>query len=106
MQIFPVGHRVLIQPDKVEEITKSGIYLAPQVVEKEQLAQATGTVIGIGLDCWKEFVLPWAKIGDKVVYQRYAGMRVPNNKGGFVENMLLLNDLDITGIILEDVTHD
>lgn len=102
MRIVPVGHRVLIKPDKVEEVTKGGIIIAKQVVEKEQLAQATGTVVDIGLDCWKEFAEPWAKIGDKVIYQRYAGMRIPDGKGGFVEDVILLNDLDITGTILEE----
>lgn len=102
MKIVPVGHRVLVKPDKVEEVSKGGILIAKQVVEKEQLAQATGVVIGHGLDCWKEFEFPWAQIGDRVVYQRYAGMRIPDGKGGFMEDTILLNDLDITGIILED----
>lgn len=102
MQIVPVGHRVLIKPDEVEEVTPGGIVIPKPHLEKEKLAQAIGTVVAVGLDCWKEFISPWAKVGDKVVYQRYAGMRIPDGKGGFVEDAILLNDLDVTGIILED----
>lgn len=106
MQIAPVGHRVLIRPEKVEEVSRGGIVIAKPHVEKEQLAQVCGEVLATGADCWREYESPWCKVGDKVLYQRYAGMRVPDGKGGFRDDMVLLNDLDITGIVLEDVAHD
>lgn len=106
MQVAPVGHRVLIQPEKVEETTKGGIIIAKPHVEKEQLAQVCGKVLAVGADCWHEYASPWCKVGDRVLYQRYAGMRVPDDRGGFRDDMVLLNDLDITGIVLEDITND
>ena len=101
MKIIPIGHRVLIKPDKIEEKIGS-IYIAKTVQEKEQQAQVSGVILGMGADCYREYDVPWCKIGDKVLYQRYAGMKIPDGKGGFIEDLLLLNDLDITGIIIDE----
>lgn len=101
MKVKPVGHRVLIKPDKIEEVTKGGIIIHRDLVEKEQQAQVSGVVVDMGLDCYREYDVDWCKIGDKVLYQRHAGMRVPDGNGGFLEDLLLLNDLDVTGIIEE-----
>ena len=98
MIVRPVGHRVLVKPEKIEEKIGS-IVIAKATTDKEQLAQVRGTVLDVGKDCWREFNDPWCKIGDTVLYQRYAGMRVPDGRGSFIEDMLLLNDLDITAIV-------
>jgi len=99
-----VGHRVLIKPDKIEEVSKGGIIIAKPAVEKEQLGQVTGVVLALGNDCWREYDAPWCKVGDKVLYQRYAGMRIPDaeSEGGFRPDMVLLNDLDITGVVTNE----
>ena len=102
MKILPVGHRILIKPDKIEEKTKGGIIIHHDLLQKEQQAQVAGMVVEVGGDCYREYDAPWCKKGDRVLYQRHAGMRVPDGKGGFLEDLLLLNDLDITGIILEE----
>ena len=106
MRILPVGHRILIQPDTIEEKTKGGIIIHREAVAKEQQAQVTGLVLAVAVDAYREYDAPWCKEGDKVLYQRYAGMRIPDGNGGFVEGLLLLNDLDVTGIVLEEVTND
>ena len=105
MNVKPVGHRVLIKPEKVAEVSKGGIVIARPAIEKEQLAQVMGVVLAVGEDCWQEYKLPWCKVGDRVLYQRYAGMRVPDGRGGFRDDMVLLNDLDITAIA-EEVKND
>lgn len=104
MKVRPIGHRVLIKPDKVEEVSKGGIIIAKPAIDKEQLGQVTGIVLAIGEDCWREYDKPWCQVGDRVLYQRYAGMRVPDNEceGGFRSDMVLLNDLDITGVVTND----
>lgn len=99
MNIKPVGHRVLIKPDKIEEVTKGGIIIHRDYIEKEQQAQVAGTVLAVGYDAYREYDFKWCNVGDRVLYQRHAGMRVPDGKGGFIEDLLLLNDLDVTGII-------
>jgi len=85
----------------VEEVSKGGIIIHKGLVEKEQQAQVAGVVLKVGKDCYREYDTPWCKEGDKVLYQRHAGMRIPNNEGGYIEDLLLLNDLDVTGLIEE-----
>ena len=102
MKVKPVGYRVLIQPDKVEEVTETGIVIAREAVKNEQLGQVAGKVLAIGEDCWAEHKKPWCKVGDRILYQRYAGMRVPDGKGGFRDDLVLLNDTDISGVIVSE----
>ena len=70
MKIRPLGERVLIKQTKQEETTKSGIVL-PDTASKEK--PITGEVTAIG-EAIKEI-----KIGDKVIYEKYAGTEVKDN---------------------------
>ena len=70
MKIRPLGERVLIKQTKQEETTKSGIVL-PDTASKEK--PIIGEVTAIG-DAIKEI-----KIGDKVIYEKYAGTEVKDN---------------------------
>jgi len=124
MRILPVGHRVLVRIEKVEETTKGGIVLPGKLVESEALAQQFGTVEAIGRTCWTDLgnkqvkkyqdncVVEekvsdaWCNVGDKVLFQRHAGMRIPDNDGGFLEDLILLNDIDITAICVEESDSD
>lgn len=98
-----VGHRLLIQPDVVEEVTKSGIVLVKKSVDLEQTAQERGTVLQIGPQCWDEFGdgTPWCKVGDKVFYPKYSGMRLREHMDD-EKFLIALNDEDIVGVIIED----
>lgn len=96
MKITPLGYRVLIKPDIVEEKTKSGIVLT---IDKkaEQRAQVSGVILDIGPDAWSESKNPHCcSIGDRVLFQRYSGMRIPDDLGNMREDLLVLNDTDIS----------
>ena len=97
--IIPAGHRVLIRPDSVEEITKGGIVLPKQVQDAEQNATIMGTIVALGGNAWKAFDdgNPWANVGDRVGFAKYGGMIVtdPDTQ----EKLRILNDEDITFII-------
>ena len=43
--ITPVGHRLLVQPLALEEVSVGGIILSKDTVDMERLAQMRGTVI-------------------------------------------------------------
>jgi co-chaperonin GroES (HSP10) len=101
MQVIPVGYRVLVEPDKVEEVSKGGIIVTTTNKKLEQQAQVKGTVIALGTECWRESKAPWCKVGDKVLYQKHVGMRIPGLDGNMLDNYLLLNDEDITAIVRE-----
>ena len=70
MKIRPLGERVLIKQTKQEETTKSGIVL-PDTASKEKPIIGEVTAIGKAI---KEI-----KIGDKVIYEKYAGTEVKDN---------------------------
>lgn len=107
MKIKPVGHRLLIEQDRVKETTVGGIVVVtPDQLKKEQQAQIRGTVIAVGEDAWKEFKEPWCKVGDRVLYQRHSGMKITDEYGNFVQDYILLNDLDVTAVVTEeDIKH-
>ena len=119
-RLKPFGHRVIVIPDEVEETTESGIYIVSDL-EAEQQAQCKGVVLAVGPTAFKDLGCkvihskygdvtvvehagdPWCKVGDKVYYQRHAGMRIPDENGKLRKDILMLNDQDITaGVVEED----
>ena len=79
--IIPTGGHVLVLPDAVEEKTSGGIYLPETIRDKEQAAATSGIVVSIGSSAWKDLDdgSPWAKVGDRVSYSRYAGVVMKGN---------------------------
>lgn len=100
--IKPVGFKILVKPDPIEEKTKSGIFIA--VDEKlEKGARIRGTVIEVGPEAFTAYqkhlkdmgipVLPWVKAGDTVYFARYAGKVIIDHQTS--EEYIILNDEDI-----------
>jgi len=96
----PTGHHVLIEPDKVDEKTKGGIYLPETARKQEQNATVTGVIIAVGKQAWMGFgdSEPWAAVGDRVYFAKYGGV-VITNEG---KDYRLVNDEDVVAIIKED----
>ncbi|MBI2324068.1 MAG: co-chaperone GroES [Chloroflexi bacterium] len=71
-KLKPLGARVVIKPLQREEMTKSGIVLPDTAKEKPQ----EGIIVAVGpggLDKNGNKVEMVLKVGDKVLYQKYAG---------------------------------
>lgn len=68
MKIKPLGDRVLVRIDEVEEKTSGGIYIPQTAQEKTQI----GVVVEVGDD--KDAIK--VKAGQKVMYDKYAGTTV------------------------------
>ena len=89
--IAPLGDRVLVKPDPVQDRTESGIVLAN--AEASQEYPDTGVVIALpeivlpGFDDPKDFV----RVGDRVLFDRYKGDEVKVNKDKF--KVLLLENI-------------
>jgi chaperonin GroES len=94
MNIKPLGDRVVIKLIEIEEKTASGIVLPDTAKEKPQhgevLAVGSGKVLENG-----EKVPMEVKVGDKVLYSKFAGTEFKQNG----EELLILNERDILGII-------
>ena len=74
MKLSPLGERVVLRESVAEETTKSGIILAGQAKEKPQYAEVVEVGPGAMVD--GKLVPMEVKVGDKVIYSKYAGMEV------------------------------
>ncbi len=70
MKLVPLGDRVVLKQLEAETTTKSGIILASSAQEKPQEAE----VVAVGPGT--EDVQMEVKIGQKVIYSKYAGTNV------------------------------
>lgn len=103
----PAGHRVLVRPDRVEETTRGGIVLPEVTKERDQRATQQGTVLEIGPSAWKEHWegKPWAKVGDRVIFTRYAGVDLSYEARQLIDpsadRLTVINDEDVVYVLEE-----
>jgi chaperonin GroES len=74
MNIKPLGDRVVIKKIEAEETTKSGIVLPGAAKEKPQMAEVVAVGPG-GVVEGKEVTM-YVKVGDKVIFSKYAGTEI------------------------------
>ncbi|MGB3368164.1 MAG: co-chaperone GroES [Acidaminobacteraceae bacterium] len=74
MNIRPLGEKVVIKKLEAQEKTKSGILLPNQAQEKPQIAEVMAVGPG-GMVDGKE-ILMQVKVGDKVIFPKFAGTEV------------------------------
>ena len=100
MTIDVKGYRVLVKPKEVEKVSKGGIIVTVEGSQEEKLEKAGqqfGTVVDIGHTCWstEELGDPWCKVGDRVLFAKYAGIIRKEGEDIYI----ILNDEDIIGVI-------
>lgn len=74
MKLVPLGDRVVLKQLVAEETTKSGIVLPGQAKEKPQ--QAEVIAVGPGGVVDGKDVTMQVKVGDQVIFSKYAGTEV------------------------------
>jgi co-chaperonin GroES (HSP10) len=103
----PTGWRMLVLPFRMSEKSKGGVLFANETIDKQQIASQCGNVLAMGPQCYKDKERyphgPWCKIGDWVIFARYAGSRI-QIEGGEVR---LLNEDEILATVKnpEDILH-
>ena len=103
----PTGWRILVLPFRMKEKTKGGIVLGSETIERQQVASQCGNVLAMGKSCYSDKDRypegPWRKVGDWVVFARYAGSRI-EIEGGEVR---LLNEDEILATVKDptDILH-
>ncbi len=89
-KIKPLGDRVVIKPTPKEEISKGGIVLPDTAKEKPQ----DGKIVAVGpgrlTEDGKRIDME-VKVGDKVIYSKYAGIEVKVDD----EELIILRESDI-----------
>lgn len=95
MKLVPLGDKVVLKQLEAEETTKSGIVLPGQAQEKPQQAEVVAVGPG-GVVDGKEVTMQ-VKVGDKVIYSKYAGTDVKLGN----EEFIVVKQNDIVAIVEE-----
>jgi len=99
--VVPVGHRVLILPEQIEEATESGIIIHTAAQQdREALAQMYGTVVSMGSTAYADQPNAWCKVGDRVSFAKYSGLIY---QGLDDKKYRCISDLDVVAIVDEGV---
>ena len=93
MKLAPLGDRVVLKQLVAEETTKSGIVVPGQSKEKPQQAEVIAVGPG-GVVDGKEIKME-VKVGDQVIYSKYAGTEVKIEE----EEYIIVKQNDILAII-------
>jgi len=95
VNLKPLADRVIVEPMEEEEVTSSGIVLPETAKEKPQ----KGTLVAVGpgrKDEQGKVVAMDVKVGDVVLYAKYAGTEVKLDGG---RRVLVLRESDILAIV-------
>jgi chaperonin GroES len=89
--IQPLGDRVVVQPMEQEQVTASGIVI-PDTASGEKPQEGVVVALGnggVGKDCSNP--QDFLKVGDKVLFGKYAGddVKLKNKEGREVEMKIL-----------------
>ena len=93
MKLVPLGDKVVLKQLVAEETTKSGIVLPGQAKEKPQQAEVIAVGPG-GMVDGKEVIMQ-VKVGDQVIYSKYAGTEVKLGE----EEYIIVKQNDIVAIV-------
>ena len=93
MNIKPLFDRVVIKNVEAEETTKSGIILTSAAKEQPQMAEILAVGPG-GMVDGKEVAMQ-VKVGQKVIYSKYAGTEVKLDG----EEVIIVRQSDILAVV-------
>ena len=94
MNVKPLGDRILVKPLAAEEKTTSGIVLPDTAKEKPQQGEVLAVGTGRLLESGQKVDLE-VKVGDKVIYSKYAGNEIKIDG----EECMIMNERDILAIV-------
>lgn len=99
--IHPLGHRVLVLPEFVEEKSEGGIIIHHGNQQmREEMAQIKALVVELGSTAYKDQESEWCQAGDRVVIGKYSGLLYKGKDG---QNYRVINDLDVVANIEPEV---
>ena len=93
MKLSPLGDRVVLKQLEAEETTKSGIVLPGGSKEKPQQAEVIAVGPG-GVVDGKEVAMQ-VKVGQKVIYSKYAGTEVKLDD----EEFIIVKQNDVLAVV-------
>lgn len=94
MNLKPLGDRIVVEPVEQEEQTALGIFLPETAKEKPQQGKVIAAGPGVRKDTGERLDMD-VKVGDKVLYARYAGTSVKLDG----KEYLILKESDVLAIV-------
>jgi len=94
VNITPLGERIVIKVLESEERTKSGILIPDTAKEKPQMGEVKAVGTGKMLENGQKVALD-VKVGDKVLFAKYAGTEVKLDG----EEFMVLKESDVLAIV-------
>ncbi len=94
MKLNPIGERIVIRKLEKEETTASGIVLPSSAQEEPQYAEVVAISEKVKND---DELKNTVKVGDRVIYQKYAGTNVK-----FAEDQFVVVKLEDVLAVVED----
>lgn len=95
MKLIPLFDRVVIKPEVQTSTTKSGIVLPSTSQERPQMGIVTA--IGSGIDIDSNNVGMQVRVGDKVLFNKFAGSEIKVED----QTLLVLRQVDLIAIMEE-----
>lgn len=97
MKVIPVRHVAIIKPDQLEDRSSGGVWLPETARDRMQTAVDRGELVAVGDGFFEGLPGPVPEIGQKVIFDRYAGSLIKVDK----EDFRLCNDDKIIAILEE-----
>ncbi|GIV67297.1 co-chaperone GroES [Caldilinea sp.] len=94
MNLKPLGDRIVVEPIEQEEQTALGIFLPETAKEKPQQGKVIAAGPGLRKENGERIEMD-VKVGDKVLYARYAGTTVKVDG----KELLILKESDVLAIV-------
>ncbi|BAL98698.1 MULTISPECIES: co-chaperone GroES [Caldilinea] len=94
MNLKPLGDRIVVEPIEQEEQTALGIFLPETAKEKPQQGKVIAAGPGLRKENGERIEMD-VKVGDKVLYARYAGTTVKIDG----KELLILKESDVLAIV-------
>ncbi len=95
MKLIPLFDRVVIKPEVQTSTTRSGIVLPSTSQERPQMGIVTA--IGSGIDIDSNNVGMQVRVGDKVLFNKFAGSEIKVED----QTLLVLRQVDLIAIMEE-----
>lgn len=104
----PCGWRLLIKPVDIEQTSSGGIVLANDTVKAKEYLRYVGKVVAMGHLCYaksdfrqseKTAPYPFCRVGNWVVFSKYAGQEIISRRDGNIQRYRLVDDDNVLAIV-------
>ena len=99
MKVIPVRHVAIIKPDVVDDKSAGGMFLPDSARSRLQSAVDRGELMAVGKGFFDKLPGPIPKVGDKVLFDRYAGSVITIQEEQIRQEYRLCNDDQIVAIM-------